>query len=421
MITAPAPDLIVTSTHSSDFTQGQNGASYTLTVTNIGPQATNGTVVLTDNLPTIFTSVTGSGSGWNCPPVFNGAITCTRSDSLAAGASYPPASITFNVIPTAPPSATNVVSVSGGGDLDLGEGSSDFTNIIQLPDLSLRFSNVSTLTAGAVGATQSWIVSNVGPSPTVGLVTYTNSGGAGATPTNLAGPGWNCTLSPLVCTRSDSLPANSSYPPITLTLNYALTATSVTEVVNVSGGGEVNLANDGEIHTFHLDPPLSIFPNGASTATIPAGSPATFTFSVGNLLSPQPVTFACGTLPAGAACSINPPSSTTGGTLVTLTITTTGPNTALAMPSGWDRMPPTYAVLLPILGLIAAAGASKRKNRIRLSLAGLAILLSLPGCGGGSSGPPRVVTPPGTYTVNFTATDSTINAQASFPVTLTVQ
>jgi uncharacterized repeat protein (TIGR01451 family) len=420
IITAPAPDLIATSTHTRDFTQGQNGASYILTVTNAGSTATNGTVILTDNLPPIFTSVTGSGSGWTCPSVVNGPITCTRNDALAPGSSYPQATISFNVSPTAPPSATNVVSVSGGGDLDLGEGSSDFTNIIQLPDLSFRIGSVSILAAGAIGATQSWIVSNVGPAPTVGLVTFTNSGGAGATPTNLAGPGWSCTLSPLVCTRSDSLAANSSYPPITLTVNYALTATSVTETVNVSGGGEVNLANDGETEIYHLDQPLSISTIGSATATVPAGSPATFTFGVGNLLSPDRVNFACSGLPAGAACNITPPSSTTG-TLVTLTITTSGPNIAVTTPSNWERLPPSYALLLPTLGLIAAAGARKRKTRIRLGLAALAILLTLQGCGGGSSPPPRVVTPPGTYTINFTATDSTNNAQASLPVTLIVQ
>src|SRR5262249_24355080 len=91
------------------------------------------------------------------------------------GASYPPITVSFNVSPTAPPSVINFVSVSGGGDSDVGEGSSHPTNIIQLHDLSLRLTNVSILAVGAVGAIQSWTVSNVGPTPTVGLVTFTNS------------------------------------------------------------------------------------------------------------------------------------------------------------------------------------------------------------------------------------------------------
>ena len=41
---AAAPDLTITKSHSGNFTQGQTGATYTITVTNSGSVATNGTV-----------------------------------------------------------------------------------------------------------------------------------------------------------------------------------------------------------------------------------------------------------------------------------------------------------------------------------------------------------------------------------------
>ncbi|SPE29770.1 hypothetical protein SBA6_1160006 [Candidatus Sulfopaludibacter sp. SbA6] len=65
----------------------------------------------------------------------------------------------------------------------------------------------------------------------------------------MSGTGWTCptgTLtSPVTCTRSDPLAAAASYPSITLTVSVAANAAaSVTNTVTVSGGGEVNTAND---------------------------------------------------------------------------------------------------------------------------------------------------------------------------------
>lgn len=45
-----------------------------------------------------------------------GTLTCTRGDALAAGASYPPITLTVSIAATAPDSLTNTVAVSGGGD-----------------------------------------------------------------------------------------------------------------------------------------------------------------------------------------------------------------------------------------------------------------------------------------------------------------
>ena len=108
-----APAWTVTATHQGTFTQGQNGAVYTITVGNSGNGPVTGAQV-TDTLPTRLTAVSFQGTGWTCsvgPP----AIGCTRSDSLAAGASYPPLTLTVNVAANAPASVTNQVSVSGGG------------------------------------------------------------------------------------------------------------------------------------------------------------------------------------------------------------------------------------------------------------------------------------------------------------------
>ena len=108
-----APSLGVTSTHSGNFMQGQQGAAYTLTVSNAaGAAPTSGTVTVTETLPSGLTLVSMSGTGWSC----NGAA-CTRSDALAAGSSYPTITVTVNVAANAGSPLVTTVSVSGGGSV----------------------------------------------------------------------------------------------------------------------------------------------------------------------------------------------------------------------------------------------------------------------------------------------------------------
>ena len=110
---AAVPVLTVTKTHAGNFTQGQNGATYTVTVSNAaGTAATSGTVTVTETAPSGLSLVSMAGTGWTC--VYN---TCTRIDSLAAGWSYPAITVTVNVAANASSPQINLVSVGGGGSL----------------------------------------------------------------------------------------------------------------------------------------------------------------------------------------------------------------------------------------------------------------------------------------------------------------
>ena len=129
--TAPTPpppaDLTISKTHVGSFTQGQTGATYTLLVKNNGSGATTGTVTVRDTLPGGLTAAGMSGSGWNCT---TSTLTCTRSDALAGGGSYPSVTVTVNVSASAPSSVTNTATVSGGGENNAGNDSaSDVTAI----------------------------------------------------------------------------------------------------------------------------------------------------------------------------------------------------------------------------------------------------------------------------------------------------
>jgi YVTN family beta-propeller protein len=90
-----------------------------------GITSTIGQVTVTESVPSGLQLVSMAGSGWNCP---TGGNTCTRSDSIDAGASYSAITVTVNVANTAPPSVVNQVSASGAGSASA--NASDDTTVI---------------------------------------------------------------------------------------------------------------------------------------------------------------------------------------------------------------------------------------------------------------------------------------------------
>lgn len=127
-----AADLSITKTHSGMFVQGQIGRTYTIVVTNSGSMATHGTVNVYDSMPSGLVATAISGTGWTCVLGLN---TCSRSDALAGGASYPPITITVNVYTWASSSVTNYADVWGGGEFLHGNNNSasDYTQILTTP------------------------------------------------------------------------------------------------------------------------------------------------------------------------------------------------------------------------------------------------------------------------------------------------
>jgi hypothetical protein len=131
-LSVPAPGhVVLTASHIGNFAQGQPSAPYTISVQNGGAAAGSGNVTVADTLPSGLTATAIAGPGWACTLA---TLSCSRSDPLAAGAGYPPITVTVAVASNAPSQVVNQVVLSGG----LGTASAMDATAIQPP-----FSDVS--------------------------------------------------------------------------------------------------------------------------------------------------------------------------------------------------------------------------------------------------------------------------------------
>jgi uncharacterized repeat protein (TIGR01451 family) len=254
IVNLKTPVLSVNQTHTGTFAQGQTGAVYTVAVSNgaaAGP--TFGTVTVTETLPAGLTLVSMSGAGWTCA-----ANSCSRSDVLAAGASYPAIAVTVNVAANATSPLTASVSVSGGGSsLSSTVDPAVITSTVKAPLLSIAKSHIGNFTQTQSGVYTVMVSNGASAGPTTGTVTVSESLPAGLTLVSMTGAGWTCAAT--ACTRADALQAAAAYPPITVTVNVASTATSPQlNVVTVSGGGSASSSASDSTVILSKSPVLSI-------------------------------------------------------------------------------------------------------------------------------------------------------------------
>jgi uncharacterized repeat protein (TIGR01451 family) len=156
---------------------GQQGATYSITVANSATApATSGTITVTETVPAGVTLVSMNGYNWTCP----GGNTCTRTDPLSPGSSYPPITVTVNVAAGAVSPLVNWVSVSEGG---VRLANSSDNTVIQ----GLGASTTTTFNVGAVyspngqNVTLTANVTSTAGTVNSGTVTFSLAGFANAT------------------------------------------------------------------------------------------------------------------------------------------------------------------------------------------------------------------------------------------------
>jgi Bacterial Ig-like domain (group 3)/FG-GAP-like repeat len=298
-----------------------------------------------------------------------------------------------------PATGTYAVTASYAGDANNQTSSSNPVSVAVAPVTSKTTLTVSTssanqnqqltFTASVTGSNPTGNVTFVSGSTTLGTASLTNG--------------------------TASLPfAFTTAGSFTVTANYAGDAANLASVSNT-----VTVAVVGPDFTVSASP---------ATATIAPGQPATTTLSIAPLGGYNgTVTFSCGTLPAGAACTFAPASVTpaSGATATTtLTITTTAPTTALLR----KLTLPLHGIAWASFVLLVFSPQRLRKLNYRLKRADLLTvfplvgLLSLAGCSSSPKNPTTTNpgTPAGLQTVTVTAADSAgkLSHTATFQVTV---
>ena len=241
------PDLTITKTHTGNFSQGQTGVTYAVTVTNsgAGDKLAATLVTVTDAPPSGMIVTAMAGGGWTCTTL----PTCTRSDALAVTASYPAITVTVSIAANAAASLTNVANVTTAANESstANNSASDPTTILVPPDLTVTKTHAGNFVQGQVGATYTATVTNSGAGSKLAgaSVSLVDTPPAGLTITAMSGTGWTCTTLP-TCTRSDALAAATSYPPVTITVTVAANASSplINSVAVTTTAFESNTANN---------------------------------------------------------------------------------------------------------------------------------------------------------------------------------
>ena len=195
------PDLTIAMSHTGSFQQGQTGATYTVTASNVGSAQTSGTVTVSISLPAGLSATALGGTGWTCTLATR---TCTRADALAGGFGYPAITLTVDVGSSAATPLTPSATVSGGGESNTAnDTASDPTVVNAAADFKIALARSGVCLPGQA-CTYAVTVTNVGGSTSSGTVTVSDTLPPGLTSTSASGAGWSCVLgSPVTCTRSD--------------------------------------------------------------------------------------------------------------------------------------------------------------------------------------------------------------------------
>jgi uncharacterized repeat protein (TIGR01451 family) len=245
------------------FRQGQTAKMvYTILVHNSGPGPTGGKISVSDTLPAGLTGNAvspGAGTGWTCTGT--ATVTCTSEDTIAAGSDYPLITLSVDVAANAASSpgnpthlVSNTATVIGGGSSGTVTSSPPTSTFVeQVADLAVTKTHSGPFIQGDTAAANdiyTITVNNlINHGPTLGAsapVTLADTLPTGLTAISMSGTNWVCDLPTTTCTSNDVIQSGSNFPAITLQVSVAInTATpTVTNSATVSGGGELNTAND---------------------------------------------------------------------------------------------------------------------------------------------------------------------------------
>ncbi|HEX3820228.1 MAG TPA: C25 family cysteine peptidase [Candidatus Sulfotelmatobacter sp.] len=319
------PDFAIAKSHGGGTLTRGGTAAYTLQVTNINTTASVGLVTINDTVPLGITPTSASGTGWTCS-VSGQTISCTRSDSLAGGATFPLITVNVNVAQSAPATITNVGAVSGGGDVSpMNDIGTDIATVGSTADMAVTDADSPDPVAAGANITYTQIVTNNGPSA-ADNATVVSPVPANTTFFSMTPPsGWSCqtpavgSTGNVVCTNANMAGGTSGTFTMVVKVNTGVTnGTVITDTVSVSSSATDPTSGNNSATTTTIvgtsGPNLSVT-NAASPDPVQAGNNITYTQVVTNTGSsaitngtlteatPGNTTFVSITPPTGWTCT----------------------------------------------------------------------------------------------------------------------
>jgi len=357
-VTPPSADLKLTMNGPASVDAG-SPLSYTINVSNLGPDPTSGTITVSNTLPAGVTGASGFGTGWTCGAPSGGVITCTAPGPLASGNALQ----TLTMAMTAPVVTGNITNSATVSDAIADGNASNnmasvITNVGPQANLSITKSGPASVNAGQ-NIVYTITVTNAGPTAATGTVVNDSTpvGIAFLSNSNGCTTPFPCNLGTLNPSQSVTISSTYNVPNSfsgssvsnTATVSSAVndpnltdnSATATTTVVAGAGNADVSVTKSGP-------PSATLGSNISYTITVTNSGPASAANTFADDATPPGLTFvgntgacsgpfpcALGTLASGQSVVItatyNVPPSFPGTTITnTATVSTSSPETNTA-------------------------------------------------------------------------------------------
>ena len=323
-LTENLPSVMVSKSHSGDFTQGQQGAPFMVNIKNNGPGPTgdptgvSNPMIVTDTLNSALTYAGFSGTGWSCS-VSGQTVTCKNDSAVADGGSYPELTIDVNVSATASTSITNQVSAIGAGVTSSTNSNTDTVTVIQVPaSVTISAGNNQSATIGNAFTTPLSVIvkdanSVVIPSQNVTFTanpgsngqsaTFSNSTGTITVPTGTSGAADGVASASITAnSKAGSYTVTATAGSVSATFNLTNTVGAPANIALTSGSGQsatIRTAFTNPLIATVTDIGGNAVPGATLTFTAPTGLASSLTFSNASTTISEP-TNAVGQASSGA-------------------------------------------------------------------------------------------------------------------------
>ncbi len=275
-------------------------------MSNNGVSDADGTIVVTDTLPTGVVPQSATGTGWTCD-ITGQDVTCEHPAGLAASDTAGIITLVAAVDPSFTGTLSNTATVTGPtADPNPGNNTSTATaSTGTSADLAIAKVHTGDMTAGTSDS-YTLTVTNLGPSDAQNVV-VTDTLPAGLTATGAAGPGWTCTVTggdQVECTRATLASGATRTVTIDVDIDPGVTGEVVNTARVTSDTFDPVPANNESTDTTTSNARADLAVTKSHSGTAVAGQPLTFTLEVTNLgPSNSPTVTVIDTIPAGMSAT----------------------------------------------------------------------------------------------------------------------